>query len=333
MNELEKINAKPALRKLTAAEFQKLEQVPPEVEWFAELTNKNTRDAYVRDVKDFMRFVGIDVPEDFRRVTRAHILAWREDLKKRIVSEDAEGNVSHFSAASIRRKLAAVSSLYQFMCDRNSVTENPAKGVSRPREASRPTDAISDAQARTLLAAPKGDDVKAKRDRAILATFLFHAIRRQELVKLKVRDVHSVRGVPHLRIHGKGDKTRDIPAAPQALELINDYLETAGHLNDKKGALFRPLRNRSTGKLDKPLSPWAVWDIVKGYARQVGLETSMDKFCVHSLRATAITNALDNDADMAHVQEWVGHARIDTTRGYDRRKTRVEDSPTYRVRY
>lgn len=42
MNELEKIDAKPVLRKLTAAEFQGLEQVPPEVEWFAELTNKNT---------------------------------------------------------------------------------------------------------------------------------------------------------------------------------------------------------------------------------------------------------------------------------------------------
>jgi site-specific recombinase XerD len=59
----------------------------------------------------------------------------------------------------------------------------------------------------------------------------------------------------------------------------------------------------------------------------------MDKFCVHSLRATAITNALDNDADMAHVQEWVGYARIDTTRGYDLRKSRIEDSPSYRVRY
>jgi integrase/recombinase XerD len=219
------------------------------------------------------------------------------------------------------------------MCDQNAVTENPAKGVARPAEASRATDAISDAQARDLLGAPVGDGIKAKRDRAILATFLFHAVRRDELVRLKVRDLHSVRGVPHLRIHGKGDKIRDIPASPLTVSLIDDYLAVVGHALDKGGPLFRPLRNRSTGTLDKPLSPWSVWDMVKGYARGVGLEQAIDNFCVHSLRATAITNALDHAADMARVQEWVGHARIDTTRGYDRRKSRIEDSPTYRVRY
>jgi integrase/recombinase XerD len=54
--------------------------------------------------------------------------------------------------------------------------------------------------------------------------------------------------------------------------------------------------------------------------------------CVHSVRATA-TNALTNEADIAKIQEWLGHANVSTTRLYDRRKTRPEDSPTYRVRY
>ena len=55
--------------------------------------------------------------------------------------------------------------------------------------------------------------------------------------------------------------------------------------------------------------------------------------CVHSLRATAATNALSHEADIAKVQEWLGHANVSTTRLYDRRKTRPEDSPTFRVRY
>jgi site-specific recombinase XerD len=54
---------------------------------------------------------------------------------------------------------------------------------------------------------------------------------------------------------------------------------------------------------------------------------------VHSLRATAATNALSHEADIAKVQEWLGHANVSTTRLYDRRKTRPEDSPTFRVRY
>jgi site-specific recombinase XerD len=54
---------------------------------------------------------------------------------------------------------------------------------------------------------------------------------------------------------------------------------------------------------------------------------------VHSLRATAATNALDHEADIAKVQEWLGHANIATTRIYDRRRSRPEDSPTFKVAY
>ncbi|WP_438390492.1 tyrosine-type recombinase/integrase [Caballeronia sp. DA-9] len=56
-------------------------------------------------------------------------------------------------------------------------------------------------------------------------------------------------------------------------------------------------------------------------------------FGVHSLRATAATNALEHEANIAKVQEWLGHPNIATTRIYDRRKSRPEDSPTFRVTY
>jgi site-specific recombinase XerD len=48
--------------------------------------------------------------------------------------------------------------------------------------------------------------------------------------------------------------------------------------------------------------------------REVGITAAVHGFCVHSLRATAATNALDNGADIAKVQEWMGHAHISTTR-------------------
>ena len=54
---------------------------------------------------------------------------------------------------------------------------------------------------------------------------------------------------------------------------------------------------------------------------------------IHSLRATAVTNALDHNADIAKVQEWLGHANISTTRLYDSRRTRPEDSPAFKVEY
>jgi site-specific recombinase XerD len=90
------------------------------------------------------------------------------------------------------------------------------------------TPAISDGQARVLLATPPADTLKGQRDRAILATFLFHGLRLDELLKLRPKDMHQRQGVIHLRIRGKGSKTRYVPAHPAALEAIDNYLGAAG---------------------------------------------------------------------------------------------------------
>jgi integrase/recombinase XerD len=177
--------------------------------------------------------------------------------------------------------------------------------------------------------APDEETIKAKRDRAILSTLLFHALRRAALCKLKVKDFNQARrGVPHLKVTGKGEKTRYLPLHPGLNALIHDYLEAAGHGEDENGALFRPIRNNRTGRLDKALTPNGVHTLVRTYSAQLGFEIG-----AHALRATAATNALDHQADIAKVQEWLGHANIATTRIYDHRKTRPEDSPTFKVNY
>ncbi|HEY3792987.1 MAG TPA: hypothetical protein VGM09_14230 [Bradyrhizobium sp.] len=57
----------PGNRLLTAAEFHRLADVPPEVEWFANLSNPSTRRAYENAVRDFMRFTVSDAPPPFYR--------------------------------------------------------------------------------------------------------------------------------------------------------------------------------------------------------------------------------------------------------------------------
>jgi integrase/recombinase XerD len=314
----------PGERLLTAAQFRGLAEVPPELEWFANIDNARTRRAYQNDVKDFTRFLGIARPEEFRQVTRAHVIAWRKELEHR-------GQ----SPSTIRRKLSAVSSLFDYLCERNAVPDNPVNGVERPKAENAnegKTPAISDDQARALLAAPAGDTIKGKRDRAILATFLYHGLRREELCRLKVKDLQPRRGVMHFRVHGKGGKIRFVPVHPKTLSMIHDYLEASGHQADTNGFLFRPVKNNVTGELAKALHPESLYqDVVKHYALAAGID--MPGFCVHALRATAATNALEHNADIAKVQEWLGHANVSTTRLYDRRRSRPEDSPTFKVEY
>jgi integrase/recombinase XerD len=121
---------------------------------------------------------------------------------------------------------------------------------------------------------------------------------------------------------------------PMAQRLIDEYLEAAGHRDDQKGPLFRPVKNNITDTLDKPLDPQAVYTcIIRKYGKETGINSNVNGFCVHSLRSTAATNALEHGADIGKVQEWLGHANVSTTRLYDRRKSRPEESPTFRVKY
>ena len=312
----------PEQRLITQAEFQRLADIPPEAEWFANITNPNTRRAYRNDVGQFMKFVGIEHFTDFRIVARAHVIAWRKSLEDKAMAP-----------ATIRRKLSALSDLFDYLCKENAIVINPVHGVERPTEGANEgkTPAISDEQARQLLNAPDPTTLKGKRDRAILAVLLYHGLRRAELCALKVEHFVQRRGIMTLTVHGKRGKLRYPPVHPKALSLVQDYLDASGHGTYAKGALFRPMR-RPDGKVEKALTSDSVYrNVVMHYAKSIGI--SIEAFGPHSLRATAATNALEHGADIAKVQEWLGHSDISTTRLYDKRQSRPEDSPTFKVSY
>ena len=205
--------------------------------------------------------------------------------------------------------------------------------MSNSNEGSTP--ALGDAQARKLLDAPPDNTLKGDRDRAILATLLYHGIRREELCGLRIKDVQSRQGVLHFRVKGKRDKVRFVPVQVAAQRLIEEYLALAGHGDRyRRVPSFVRSTNNRTKELDRPLNPTSVYrNIVRKYGLETASALEVNGLCVHSLRATAATNALSHEADIAKVQEWLGHANVSTTRLYNRRKTRPEDRPTFRVRY
>lgn len=132
-------------------------------------------------------------------------------------------------------------------------------------------------------------------------------------------------------VRGKRGRIRYLPVHPKAASLIADHLDAAEHRSQSEGALFRLVKN-SRGKLEQALTPGAIFSrVVLPYGRELGI--TMEGFGPHSLRTTAATNALEHDADIAIVQDWLGHANVSTTRLYDRRKMRPEDSPIFKVTY
>lgn len=307
---------------LATEEFHRLAKVPHVIEWLENIATPSTRRAYENHVREFAAKMGIEAPDQFRDVTRAHVIAWRKLM---------EGD--ELKPRTIRAKLSALSSLFDYLCEKNAITHNPVKGVKRPRANNNEgeTAAISDAQARRFLNAPEPSNLKGFRDRAIVATFLYQMLRREELCRLNVGDLHQRRGTYYLRVHGKGGRKRNIVAHPVVMERIHDYLEKAGHGEGKRRPLFRPVKNNVTGKLAKGLHPDSINRILMPYAEKAGI--SLDAFSPHSLRATGATNALEHGADIAKVQEDLGHANVSTTRLYDRRKSRPEDAATLKICY
>jgi integrase len=105
-------------------------------------------------------------------------------------------------------------------------------------------------------------------------------------------------GAEHLSVSGKGGKKRYLPPHAGTNGLINDYLDAAGHGEDLNGAVFRPIRNRATGKLDKAITPDGIYKLVRAYSAELGTQIG-----AHALRATAATNALDHLSLSAETRE------------------------------
>jgi len=289
--------------------------------WLLNTTSANTRDAKRVDIEGFIYDNNIKSIDDFKKIKRKDIIDWRDILTKK------------YSLRTTKRKMSMVSKFFEYLCDENLLSANVVIGVQRPKLTANEgaTSAISNHQARDFLEAPDPKTLKGKRDRAILATFLFHGLRRSELCQLRLKDIQERDGIKQFKVLGKGDKERYIPIHPTAQRFIKEYLDEYGQQNDKETALFRSLSNNGKNTSDRIITPSAVYQIVKYYGGKVGIDLS--NFSPHSLRATAATNTLLNGEDLRKVQQWLGHSSIQTTSMYDKRDNRPEDSPTYRVRY
>jgi len=306
-------------------DYHTLKDVPPETDWINERRSRSARtaSAYEFDVNEFKKFLGIKKPEDYRKVSRKHVTEWIIHLKDQKLSNE-----------SIARKVSAISSLFKFYCEQSALKDNPCRGITRPKVQSNigKSDIISDSEAKKFLDAPPSSSIRGLRDRAILAVFCYQALRRSEVRDLKVKSIHNKDGVPHLLVRGKGDKTRDLPLHPVAMQRIYAYLEADQRKEDLDEPLFCSLKKyKDADGLLKHMSTDAIYDIVMFYAKMAGV--SVENFHPHCLRATGATNALGNGADLGKVQDFLGHANIQTTRIYDKRKDDIADSPTFKIKY
>lgn len=311
------------LRPGQLANLDALAAIPEEDVWLASQKSARTRRAYKLDVAHFMRTLGITTPDQLRLIDHRAVIAW-----ERIMREQQGA-----TASTVRRRLAALSSLFRHLVRHGAANRNPVVDVARPNinRAEGSTLAFSKAQARKLLDAPAEDTLAGLRDRAILSVGLQVGLRRAEIAALTVDDLHQNRGFDALRLTRKGGRRDALAIHPQAAARIRDYLTVGGHGSDHAGPLFRPLRGNAKphdpgGRMD----PDSIDRLVRKYAAAIGLPRGCS---AHSMRATFITTALENGAQLEDVQKAAGHRDPSTTKLYDRRGYNPEKAASFFANY
>ncbi|HEX4748272.1 MAG TPA: tyrosine recombinase XerC [Bryobacteraceae bacterium] len=215
---------------------------------------------------------------------------------------DADLNV-----VSIRRKLAAVRSLFGFLLEEGILEQNLARRLRTPKTKQRLPDVMSAEKTNNLIdAVERGEPVEKpsrERDLAFLELLYGCGIRVSELVGIDV-DVLDLRS-GWLRVRGKGNKEREVPIPERAIRAIERYLETRKPQPDER-ALF--LNGRGTRLSDRQ-----VRRLVKLYATLAAGDSTVHP---HSFRHAYATHLLADGADLRAIQELLGHARLSTTQKY-----------------
>jgi integrase/recombinase XerD len=299
----------------------RLADIPEEEIWLAKQKSKRTRRAYKLDVQHFMRTLHITTYEELGKADHRAVIAW-----ERIMRELDEAEPS-----TIRRRLAALSSLFKHLVRHGHAEKNPVAEVERHainrREGS--TLAFSKADAAKLLITPAENTIEGLRDRAILAVGLQVGLRRAEIAALSVEDLHQNRGFDSLLIVRKGGRRDALAIHPNVAQRIRAYLDAAGHAGDPDGPMFRPLsHNRKGQEGHRYMDPDAIDRVLRKHAKAIGLGRG---FSAHSMRAF-ITTALENGATLDDVQRAAGHAEPGT-KLYDRRGYSPEKSASFFATY
>lgn len=194
------------------------------------------------------------------------------------------------------------------------------KGDKPPQAAGR---ALAVGELLALVAAAQDGTPKGARDAALLAVAYTGGLRRAELAALDLAHFDAGSGV--LVVHGKRNRTRTIPLPDGALAALGDWLSIRGGW---PGPLFVRI-DKGQRVSDDRLTPEAVRYILEALAKRAGVR----KFTPHDLRRTFAGDLLDAGADIATVQQLMGHESPKTTAGYDRRGERAKREAVRRLHF
>src|SRR5262245_6271901 len=280
------------------------------VPWICDaLLSNHSVKAYGRDLTDFLRHMraqGVSPLE----VTADHV-----KLYKRALLEAGR------TSATVARRLSVLRGTYHQLAAKGLVSWETAQdiaAVKAPAVQKNSTPSLTQKQAIALLEAIPSDTLQGVRDLAMMSVFFLTGCRVSAVTGACVGHLETD-GVEHyLHVTEKRNKKRRKILFDAARPVLA-YVQRSGIGEATEGPLFRPLSPDATRLIRRHLDRKTPWRLVKNYCRAAGIDPDRlggRGIGIHSLRKTAINDAIRNGASMHEVREFAGHADIRTTEVY-----------------
>jgi integrase/recombinase XerD len=252
--------------------------------------------AYARDLEHFSTWLGNRTVSQLGIEDLTNYLSWLKEQE--------------LAASSISRHIVSLRMFFKFLQLESAIVDNPAELLTTPKMWRRVPFVLSVSQIDRFLEAPQIGDPLWKRDRAILELMYATGCRVSEVCDMLLVNVHLSES--YCLAEGKGSKQRMVPLGARAIEVIASYLQEERPSLLKRGAESAApwlILSRSGQRLRRE----AVWELVKRYAKRIGIA---DEVSPHTLRHSFATHLLAGGADLRLIQEMLGHASIQTTQIY-----------------
>jgi len=201
--------------------------------------------------------------------------------------------------------LVVVRSFCRFLLRRRLVLADPSQDLVLPRVPRRLPAIPTTREVLQFLRAIDTRTPRGVRDRAIFETLYSTGLRASELAALTPADVDLAEGLVRVR-SGKGGKSRIVPLGKIAARWIGRYLAVRRASASHEDALFLSTRGQ-------PLRRDTLSDLVRHWAARSGLKK---RITCHTFRHACATHMLRGRANLRHVQELLGHARLTSTQIY-----------------
>jgi site-specific recombinase XerD len=236
-----------------------------------------------------------------RRATEEGLTA-PADLERRHVHQYAallpsSGKRGPLAPASVARKIHALRSWFNFLCDTGALQTNLTTGLRLPKREHRMPRVPSGQECEAILGA-----AWTPREKAVIGLMLMGGLRRGEVLGLKLEDLSA--DYAQILVRGKGHKERVVPLCPALRDLLMAHLEVR---SVSPGPLF-------LGRTGQRMTETSFVRLFRRVLKRVGLED--EHITPHKLRHAFGTTLVREGVDVSTIAELMGHSNISTTSIY-----------------